>query len=460
MIFTSYEYAAFLALVFVLYWTIRIRRVQNLLLLGGSYLFYGWIHPWFCILIATSTIVDYACGLQMGRRPEQKKRWLVLSLVVNLGMLGVFKYFNFFADNVVAVLGQVGLDLGPVTTRILLPVGISFYTFQTLSYTIDIYYGKLEPRERFLDFAVFVAFFPQLVAGPIERARRFLPQVERARQWSQERFMQALPLLIVGFMKKLVVADNVAVVVDRVFMLQSPSFALLALGTLAFAVQIYADFSAYTDIARGSAKLIGFELIENFDSPYVAISPSDFWRRWHISFSTWIRDYLYIPLGGSRVKTQLGMLGVLLASMGLSGLWHGAAWNFVAWGIYHALLLFAWRWLGLGGRWKPSTAWSKAAAWSSMFCFTLIGWAIFRASSLSWLVGTFDGMSLLGNEEAQIASLYSGITVAFFSAALLLPWPLHRKSARPLPALSLGVSLLAIVIFARESSQDFIYFQF
>ncbi len=462
MIFTSYEYLIFIVLVFSLYWAVRDRLIQNVLILVASYLFYGWIHPWFCSLIAVSTVVDYFAGRGMRRNPGQKRVWLIVSLVVNLGMLGVFKYFNFFADSITALAGEFGLALDPVTTRILLPVGISFYTFQTLSYTIDIYQGKLEPRRSFLDFAVFVSFFPQLVAGPIERARHFLPQVEKARVWCTDRFLQAVPLIIIGYLKKLVVADNVAVVVDKIFMLESPSFALLAVGSLAFAVQIYADFSAYTDIARGSAKLIGFELIENFNSPYVAISPSDFWRRWHISFSTWIRDYLYIPMGGSRVKTKLGMLAVLLGSMGLSGLWHGAAWNFVAWGIYHALLLFAWRLLGFSGHWKPTSRISHAIAWSSMFSFTLIGWTIFRASSLGWLLETFNGMSLLGSRDTILTTLYCLCTVGLYSLAMILPWPILRDSARlrPVSAVSLGLSLVAIALFAREGSQDFIYFQF
>ena len=462
MLFTSYEYVLFLGLVLALYWGIRNRTAQNLLILVASYVFYGWVHPWFCILIGVSTVVDYLAGLGMQRNPEHKHPWLLLSLFANLGMLGVFKYFNFFADNVTALAGQFGWQLDPITTRIFLPVGISFYTFQTLSYTIDLYYGKLEARKNFIDFAVFVSFFPQLVAGPIERARRFLPQIEKARVWDSERFFQAFPLLIVGFLKKLVVADNVAVVVNKVFMLENPSFGLLTVGTLAFAFQIYADFSAYTDIARGSARLIGFELIKNFDHPYSAISPSDFWRRWHISFSTWIRDYLYIPMGGSRVKTQLGVLMVLLASMGLSGLWHGAAWNFVAWGIYHALLLFIWRRLGLSGRWTPSTRLTHTVAWSAMFCFTLIGWAIFRAPSLGWLVGTFEGMSLLGSEDELLATLYSLCTVGLFSLLMLIPWPLRRQSSwpHPLPAISLGLAIVAIVVFAREDGLDFIYFQF
>ena len=304
MIFTSQEYLVFLAIIFGLYWTVAHKTLQNVLLLAASYLFYGWIHPWFCILIAFSTCVDYACGLGMKRTPLRRGPLLAVSLVANLGMLGIFKYFNFFTENVIAALDRIGVAAEPITVSVFLPVGISFYTFQTLSYTIDIYRGRCRVRTNFIDFALFVAFFPQLVAGPIERAQRFLPQIERRRAWNSERFWAAWPLLVRGYLKKVVIADNVAVLADQVYLLDRPSFFVLAVGTVAFAVQIYCDFSAYTDIARGSAKLIGFDLVENFNSPYLALSPSDFWRRWHISFSSWIRDYLYIGMGGSRVASR------------------------------------------------------------------------------------------------------------------------------------------------------------
>jgi alginate O-acetyltransferase complex protein AlgI len=349
VLFTSVEYLILLATVFVLYWTIRVRTVQNALLLATSYVFYGWVHPWFCILIAASTVADYFFARAIRAQPSRARLWLGASLVFNLGLLGFYKYFDFFAANVHAALTEVGIPSDPVVLGVLLPVGISFYTFQTLSYTIDVYRGELEPRRSFLDFALFVSFFPQLVAGPIERARNFLPQVERARRFRWDLFASAWPLLVSGYFKKMVVADNVASSSDLVFALESPSFTVLLAGTIAFAAQIACDFSGYTDIARGSARLLGFELIRNFNLPYLAISPSDFWRRWHISFSSWIRDYLYIPLGGSKAGGKLRLLLVLLASMGLSGLWHGAAWNFVLWGVFHAVVLFLYHAHGLRG---------------------------------------------------------------------------------------------------------------
>ena len=462
MIFISYEYVLFLVLVFALYWALRHKAAQNAMLLVGSYVFYGYVHPWFCILIAASTLADYACGLAMQWRPKRKRLWLVCSLVFNLGMLGAFKYFNFFVDNVQQLLAAVGLDFHPLFLQVTLPVGISFYTFQTLSYTIDIYKGKLEPRRNLVDFSLFVSFFPQLVAGPIERAVRLLPQIETPRRWDWDRFFAAWPLLISGFFKKLVIADNVAVFSDQVYALEHPSFFLLLAGTLAFAAQILCDFSGYTDIARGSARLLGFELIENFKAPYLAISPSDFWRRWHISFSSWIRDYLYIALGGSRVSTRWRFFLVVLTAMGLSGLWHGAAWHFVLWGLYHGLLVFAYHALGMGGRWQPKGRLQTLVAWLAMFNFTLFGWMLFRAQDIGWLWNAFAHVSPGFSGD----SLLVGATIV--GLVLLYVWPLWVLGGlnRFLPqtrwahGLLYGLVLAAIVLFTQPATREFIYFQF
>lgn len=463
MAFTSFIYLYFFAGVFSVYWLLKRKDLQNPFLLGCSYLFYGYIHPWFCILIAVSTIVDYFCGLGMGRFAARKKIFLIISLICNIGMLGFFKYFNFFTDSIHQAATAMGLNFSPITLKIFLPVGISFYTFQTLSYTIDIYRGKLKPRKKFFDFALFVAFFPQLVAGPIERASRLLPQVETKRNWDTERFLSAWPLLLRGFLKKLVIADNVAIYVNQIFMLEKPTLLLLFVGSLAFAIQIYADFSAYTDIARASARLLGFDLMRNFRSPYLAISPSDFWRRWHISFSSWIRDYLYIPLGGSKVSTQFKLALVLIVSLGLSGLWHGASWNFVAWGVYHAILLFAYRSFGLAGRWHPKTKNRKLAACFIMFMFTLVGWAIFRTSSMSWLLSVFTNQPSLGfSGQPLIAATVILFSVMFYSLPLFALMLIDRVTPNNkfIHAVVYGLAIVAITVLFRDNGQDFIYFQF
>ena len=261
MIFTSFHFVLFLAVVYAVYWLIPRRAVQNIILLLSSFIFYGWVHPWFCLLLATSTTVDFFSGSAMKRWPGRKRSFLMVSLACNLGLLGVFKYFNFFAESVHASLAWCGLETNPMLLRVLLPVGISFYTFKTLSYTIDIYRGDMAPRTNFIDYALYVSFFPQLLAGPIERARHLLPRIEQERRFDWQQFSEAWVLLLVGYLKKLVIADNVAVYVNQVFMLQHPSIALVMAGTLAFALQILADFSAYTDIARGVGKLLGFEMM-------------------------------------------------------------------------------------------------------------------------------------------------------------------------------------------------------
>lgn len=463
MLFNSFDYLIFLGALFTFYWLIRVKSAQNLVLLVGSYVFYGYIHPWFCLLIAFSTVVDYLCGLGMVQFERFKKGFLVFSLIANLGMLGTFKYFNFFAENVQSALAGMGLHVHPITFEIFLPVGISFYTFQTLSYTIDIYRGKFTPRKNFIDFAVFVSLFPQLVAGPVERAVRLLPQIEKPRRFNGNLFASAWPLLIRGYLKKVVIADNVAVYVNKIFMLEHPSILLLSVGTLAFALQIYTDFSGYTDIARGSARLFGFELMENFKSPYLALSPSDFWRRWHVSFSSWIRDYLYIPLGGSRVTTRWKFAVVLVLTMGLAGLWHGAAWHFVAWGIYHGILVFGYHMLGLGGHWTPRGMLKKVAAWAVMFSWTLLGWLLFRASSMDWLIEAVFGQAAWNvNGEALTVSITVMGLIGLYATPLFAFMVLDRIIPKQtwIHALVYGLGISIIVVFYREGSQDFIYFHF
>ncbi|MGE3852884.1 MAG: MBOAT family protein [Planctomycetota bacterium] len=462
MVFTSYDFITFIVLVFAAYWLLPWRTAQNVLLLGASYVFYGWVHPAWCALIAISTVVDYLCALGMRRTPAWRGRLLVISLVCNLGMLGFFKYFNFFADNVVAALHALGVAADPVALQIVLPAGISFYTFQTLSYTIDVWRGQMEPRRNFIDFALFVSFFPQLVAGPVERAKRFLPQIEAPRRFNWHVFASAWPLLVSGFLKKLVIADNIASYANRVYLLDEPSWWLLLAGTLAFTLQILADFSAYTDIARGSARLLGFDLMRNFNSPYLAVSPSDFWRRWHISFSSWIRDYLYIPLGGSRVTSRWRYLLVLLGAMGLSGLWHGAAWHFVAWGVFHALLLFAYRSVGCAGHWSPTGRLRTVAAVVLMFGFTVIGWMIFRCPSLGWLLDTLrrGDIGLSGDSLIVGAVILLMVLVYALPMVVLLLLEHRWPHARWAHALFYGFALVAIVLLSPDTHANFIYFQF
>ena len=354
------------------------RRPQNLLLLVASYVFYGWVHPWWPVLLFATTFIDYWAARGIAASAERRKLWLWLSIASNLGLLGFYKYFNFFVDNVAAAGAALGWSMPHVALQVALPAGISFYTFQSMSYTIDVYKGHAPARTSFVDVAAFVSFFPHLVAGPIMRATNLLPQVEQDRRFDPAAARDATLLIVWGLFKKLVIADNVGVIANKVFALQSPEFFVLWAGVFAFAVQIYADFSAYTDIARGVAKWYGFDLIKNFERPYLASGPADFWHRWNISLSTWFRDYVYIPLGGSRRGPGRVAANLMITFM-VSGLWHGASWNYVLWGAYHGVLLVLSRVVPGAQRLERSTVPGlRPLRVAGMFVLTCVGWLIFR----------------------------------------------------------------------------------
>jgi len=480
VIFHSLDFVVFFLLVTALYWRLP-QRGQNILLLAASYFFYGYVHPWFLILIATSTVIDYCAARGMEAWPAHRMRFLLMSIVSNFGMLGFFKYFNFFAENVGQVLAAAGLAISPPLLRIVLPVGISFYTFQAMSYTIDVYRGELRARRNLVDVAVFISFFPHLVAGPIQRASYLLPQVESVRRFSPEKARTGFLLICWGFLKKLVIADNVGIIANKVFALEDPSFPLLWAGVFAFAIQIYADFSAYTDIARGTSRWLGFELTENFDHPYMARSPSDFWRRWNISLSTWFRDYVYVPLGGSRAGEAVWARNIL-ATFLLSGLWHGASWNYVLWGLYHGLLLIATR---AHAMLRPASrrpaAWLPGASYLSplvkvlqiagMFVLINIGWLLFRETDLHAIVRDLRLSPGAASSLDRQAAAYLFLLTFLYSVPLwaqsiwveltgrhdrlTIGWP-----RVVLQGAACGLAFAAILVLRSRTSLDFIYFQF
>jgi len=466
VIFHSVDFVVFFVVVLVVYFRLG-HRAQNLFLLVASYVFYGYAEPWIVVLLAATTLVDYFAGLGLARYPEKKRLLLALSLTSNLGVLGFFKYFDFFVDNVVAALEALGFHPSRPTLSVVLPAGISFYTFQSLSYTIDVYRGKLAARRNLLDFATFLSLFPQLVAGPIERATRLLPQVESERRFDPAVAREALMLMAWGFFKKLVVADNVALVANRTFSLDQPGFALLWVGTFAFAVQIYADFSAYSDIARGAAKLLGFELMKNFDHPYLSQTPSEFWRRWHISLSTWFRDYVYVPLGGNRVGPVRQHLNVLVTFL-LSGFWHGASWNFVLWGAYHASLFFLYE---VVQRVSPVLLSARLLAVPRVvvfFALTNVGWLMFRETDISRLFAAFRlSPAATTGPEAMAAAYLLGLTLAF-ALPLVVDTVLAGARVRAIlerrVVLAQGSALVVLALgmacFHSVATSDFIYFQF
>lgn len=393
MLFNSIEYLLFLPIVYALYWLLRDQlKWQNLLLLVSSYLFYGLWDYRFLSLIVISSMADYLIALAIQKSNERGKRKLLLSLslLINLGFLLVFKYYNFFVSSFVDFAQTLGFDPSHSTLNIILPVGISFYTFQTLSYTIDVYRKKMEPTSNMLNFFTYVAFFPQLVAGPIERAANLLPQIERKRFFDEKKSIDGMRQILWGLFKKVAIADNCAVFVDGIFGSYAELGAgMLILGAVLFAFQIYCDFSGYSDIAIGTARLLGINLMQNFATPYFARDIAEFWRRWHISLSTWFRDYVYIPLGGSRVN-QVKQLRNIFAIFLISGFWHGANWTFIFWGLIHSLFYIPQVFSSSNRRYldyvaKGSILPSLLDIWRMLRTFVIvtIAWVFFRSDSMT-----------------------------------------------------------------------------
>lgn len=470
MVFNSLLFLAFFAVVYALYAGLS-HRAQNRMLLVASYVFYGSWDWRFLSLILASTVLDYFCALRIEgvEGPRLRRFWVGASIAGNLGILGFFKYWGFFTENFRALLAAVGVDAPLPVLEVILPVGISFYTFQTMSYTLDVYRGEMPAHRGFLDFALYVSFFPQLVAGPIERARRLLPQVVAPRTISRERVIEGLWLALWGYFLKCFVADNLAPIADGVFSEAPPENAgMVLVGLYAFAFQIFGDFAGYSSIAIGIAKMMGFELMTNFRQPYLVTNPRDFWAHWHISLSTFLRDYLYVPLGGNR-GSRLKTARNLSVTMLLGGLWHGAAWNFVAWGAYHGGLLAIHRtWKGLrGARPAPGTV-VRALQIVAMFHLTCLGWLLFRATSLDQAADLLRTLALgsWGISREVARSLFD---VAFFATpVILVQWlERHREDVSvfvriPEPARVAAAVLLveALLVWGAFGGKEFIYFQF
>ena len=470
MIFNSISFAIFLPIIFVLYWAMSNRKLvyQNVLLLAASYVFYGFWDTRFLILIFISSLSDYLIGLQLSKAEKDtlRKRWLALSLFINLGILFSFKYFNFFIDSFINLSQSFDFQANINTLKIILPVGISFYTFQTLSYTIDIYKQKIKPTRNVIDFFTFVSFFPQLVAGPIERAAQLLPQFQIKRHFNYEYAVSGIRLILFGLFKKVVVADRLAYSVSLVY--DSPQeFSGLAIitATIFFAIQIYCDFSGYSDIAIGTARLFGFDLMTNFKTPYFSTSIRDFWQRWHISLSTWFRDYVYIPLGGNRVSKGRWWLNVM-TTFTVSGLWHGANWTFVIWGGIHGLFYAI-------EKQFEQVRLPKIISGILVFIIVCIAWIFFRADNLNDAIlliqnathwsGDFNLLTLFVNENYGVFSLIAiGVLIIFdiFNCQNEINYWL-QKQPKVVRWLVYYFLLFAIIYFGEfQNAPEFIYFQF
>ena len=472
MLFNSLSFALFLPVVFALYWILgKSTQWQNRLLLVASYVFYGWWDWRFLFLIAGCSLVNFLAGrhIHESRSRVVRRFWLAGACVVSLGALGVFKYYDFFVGSFSQLLSIVGIKWSPLVLNLALPVGISFFTFQALSYTIDISLGKLKPTKDWVEFFAFIAFFPQLVAGPIERASNLLPQFRNVRRFDFDKATHGVCLIAFGLFKKMVVADNLSQYVDKTW--GDPLFyssVTCIVAAVFFAFQIYCDFSGYSDIARGVAKLFGFELMLNFNSPYLAKSFSDFWRRWHISLSSWFKDYVYIPLGGNRVSLPK-MLRNLWIVFILSGLWHGASWSFIAWGAIHAVYLtlgVAKRKLCLGG--GGASLLSRVASVALVDMGVTFAWIFFRAGTLD-NAALFLKALLRFRFQTSLMALCAGlgpvqfafcvIAAGLFVASALCPRDCHFKRIGS-RLLFVVLCAAAIVFVGMPSGGEFIYFRF
>ena len=479
MIFSTALFLVFFTIVFVVYWFVlgnikdnnKRLKARIIFLLLASYYFYMSWNPIFILLILFSTIVDYMAGQKIhnSTSQNQKRFFLILSLVTNLGFLGYFKYVNFFLGTLNDISGS------NFFVDVILPVGISFYTFQSMCYTIDIYYGKMKPSKNFFEFSLYVTFFPQLVAGPIVRAKDFIPQLKVNQYFKDINFQLAANHFILGLVKKVLIADNIAKFSDPIF--ANPDlYGTLStwVGVVAYSIQIYCDFSGYSDMAIGVAALLGFKLMENFNMPYNATNITDFWRKWHISLSTWLRDYLFIPLGGSRVSKKIFYYRNLMITMLLGGLWHGASWNFVVWGGLHGLSLIVHKLYAT--KYSSNFKFSKLSAsiytvfsWLLTMIFVMVTWVFFRAQTFS------DAVQLLKNMFSFKESANYTISIAFIALFAIViighffgtkyykeveEKQQHMFSNPYLQGALFGLGIFLVLLFGSDDNQAFIYFQF
>lgn len=476
MIFNSVEYALFLPIVFVLYWFVfnRNTRLQNFFVVAVSYLFYGWWDWRFLFLIAFTSLCSWTCGLLIDRFREKAGLLSAANVCINLAVLALFKYYDFFVSSFADVF--LGGNTEGLLLHLVLPVGISFYTFQALSYTIDVYKGRLAAVRDPVQFFAYVSFFPQLVAGPIERATNLLPQFGRKREFDCGEAFSGVTLIMWGLFKKMVLADNCARYVDVIFSdIPSYSGSTLLLAAVLFAFQIYGDFSGYSDIAIGTAKLFGIRLMRNFNVPYFSRDIAEFWRRWHISLTTWFRDYVYIPMGGSRCSKARVVLNTFVIFL-LSGLWHGADWTFLAWGGYHAILFMPLILTGKNRRYRDVVAeerhlpsFRESVQIIVTFLLAVLGWIIFRADSIGQAALCFSGIFSRSLLSFPVLMKSSGLLPAAFAlvAVTVVEWVNRREpqsiclhSHGPVRTASVWILLAAAILLFGASSESFIYFQF
>jgi D-alanyl-lipoteichoic acid acyltransferase DltB (MBOAT superfamily) len=465
--FVTYEFLVFFLAVFVLYWVGKSRNWKNLLLLIASYIFYGWLVPWHVAVLFLSTLVDYFLALGIRRSKSWGASLTTLGVLLNIGLLAFVKYYFSFNSSLASWLTQIGLSGDVFLARIILPLGLSFYILKKISYLIDVRRGTFQPTRDFISFAAYISFFPQVLSGPIDRPQKLLKQLEEPREWKSSHFFNAWHLLVMGFFKKIVIANTAKVLVDQIFLREEPSKILLLIGGLGFALQILADFSSYTDISRGISYLLGLETSENFNHPYLALTPSDFWNRWHMTLSSWLRDYIFFPLRRALLRMRK-LPEVLTASipplvtMFVSGLWHGVGWQFAVWGLYYGVLIVIYQLFGLRADFNFASRFKLFFMWLTMFLLIAFGWLIFRAQSLGWLWNALMNAPLYRTSQELIAGFVVLVMFAFYSSLLVVKYLIDRywSNRANLQAGYYALATIVLIVFMNSSSPDFIYFQF
>lgn len=462
--FITFEFLYFIFIVLILYWLLPDRRWQNFLLFATSLVFYGWLATWHSLVLLSSIIVDYLLALGMQRWKARASVLMWLGVVLNVMFIASVKYYFQYDDLLAAWSLQTGLGQDFILSGILLPLGVSFYTLKKISYLVDVQRGTLPAEKDFLAFGAYVSFFPQVLSGPIDRPQAFLKQLQSPRRWVSNHFYNAWQLILMGLFKKIVIANTVKVIVDQIFLISQPSKILLIVGGLGFTLQILADFSSYTDLSRGIAFLLGLKTSGNFNKPYLALTPNDFWNRWHISFSSWLRDYIFFPIRRALMRANglpeiVSQLLPPLTTMFISGLWHGTGWTFIVWGLYYGVLIVIYQLLGIRNDQK---AVKRFFTWLVMFAFIVFGWIIFRASSIPWLWQALTATPFANNIGEWIASLVLLVMIAFYASLLFAKHLLDQYAPYHtwIHSLYYAAAFIMALIFINSSTPDFIYFQF
>ena len=466
--FTTYEFLVFFPVFLLLYWLINNRQWKNLLLLVASYVFYGWLASWHVVVIFISTTADYFLALGMARWKEKSKLLLWIGIILNVGLLAFTKYYFYFNTSLADLLNVAGNSGDVFLMHIILPLGLSFYVLKKIGYLLDVQRGTFKPTTDFIAFAAYVAFFPQILSGPIDRPQKLLTQLYQPRSWKAENFYNAWQLIVMGFFKKLVIANTVQVIVEQIFEISAPSKILLIIGGVGYMLQIFADFSSYTDLSRGFAFLLGLETTENFNQPYLALTPSEFWNRWHITLSSWLRDYIFFPLRRVLLKRKDVIPDFVIQSlpplitMLVSGLWHGVGWKYIVWGLYFGVLIVIYQVVGIRGDWKPQGAVKNFLAWLVMFALLIFSFLIFRTISLEWLWNSLAYAPFYRSSNELIASFVLLVMLGFYALLLMIKFLLDRyfEKFTTLHAVYFVLATLMTIVFINSTSPDFIYFQF